>query len=121
MDGVDENVILSDSISSALSSLAAKVKDGNAAPIGRVFVIGGAAIYKQALDMEQAKNILLTRVEGEWDCDTEFPVDVEVEKEWVRRDKSELDGFAGEDVQEVQEEEVKGEKVGYEFRLYQRV
>jgi dihydrofolate reductase len=121
VEGVGEDVILSDSISSALSSLAAKVKEGKAAPLGRVFVIGGAAIYKQALDMEQAKSILLTRVEGEWDCDTDFPVDVEVEQGWQRRDKEGLDRFAGEDVQEVQEEEVKGQKVGYEFRLYERM
>jgi dihydrofolate reductase len=121
VDGVDDSVILSSSISSALASLATKVNEGKAAPLGRVFVIGGAAIYKQALDMEQAKSILLTRVEGEWDCDTDFPVDVEVEQGWERRDKKALDHFAGEDVVEVQEEEVKGQKVGYEFRLYERV
>lgn len=121
VDGVDDTVILSSSISSALASLTAKVTEGKAAPLGRVFVIGGAAIYKQALDMEQAKSILLTRVEGEWDCDTDFPVDVEVEQGWERRDKKALDHFAGEDVEEVQEEEVKGQKVGYEFRLYERV
>ncbi|KAI4744476.1 hypothetical protein E4T50_05167 [Aureobasidium sp. EXF-12298] len=121
VDGVGEDVILSDSISSALSSLVAKVKEGKAAPLGRVFVIGGAAIYKRALDMEQAKSILLTRVEGEWDCDTDFPVDVDAEQGWQRREKGELDEFAGEDVQETQEEEVKGEKVSYEFRLYERV
>jgi dihydrofolate reductase len=120
VEGVGEDVILSDSISSALSSLVAKVKEGKAAPLGRVFVIGGAAIYKQALNMEQAKSILLTRVEGEWDCDTDFPIDVDAEQGWQRREKGELDEFAGEDVQETQEEEVKGERVSYEFRLYER-
>ena len=121
LEGAGDGVVVSDSISSALSSLAAKAKEGNAAPLGRVFVIGGAAIYNQALEMEQAKSILLTRVEGEWDCDTDFPVDVEVEQGWQRRDKKGLDEFTGEDVEEVQEEEVKGEKVRYEFRLYERV
>jgi len=121
LEGAGDDVVVSDSISSALSSLAAKAKEGNAAPLGRVFVIGGAAIYNQALEMEQAKSILLTRVEGEWDCDTDFPVDVEVEQGWQRRDKKGLDEFTGEDVEEVQEEEVKGEKVRYEFRLYERV
>jgi len=121
LEGAGDGVVVSDSISSALSSLAAKAKEGNAAPLGRVFVIGGAAIYNQALEMEQAKSILLTRVEGEWDCDTDFPVDVEVEQGWQRRDKEGLDEFTGEDVEEVQEEEVKGEKVRYEFRLYERV
>ncbi|KEQ71120.1 hypothetical protein M436DRAFT_52333 [Aureobasidium namibiae CBS 147.97] len=121
LEGAGDDVVISDSISSALSSLAAKAKEGNAAPLGRVFVIGGAAIYKQALDMEQAKDILLTRVKGEWDCDTDFPVDVEAEQGWQRREKEGLDEFTGEDVEEIQEEEVKGEKVRYEFRLYERV
>ena len=71
--------------------------------------------------MEQAKSILLTRVEGEWDCDTDFPVDVEADQAWSRKEKSELDGFVGEDVEEKLDEEVKGQKVGYEFRLYERV
>ncbi|KAG9674861.1 Peroxin-3, partial [Aureobasidium melanogenum] len=121
LDGVGEDVVVGDSISSALSTLVAKVKEGQAAPLGRVFVIGGAAIYKQALDMEQAKSILLTRVEGEWDCDTDFPIDVEAEQGWTRRQKGDLDEFAGEDVREAQEEEVKGDKVKYEFRLYERI
>ena len=121
LEGVGEDVVVGDSISSALSTLVAKVKEGQAAPMGRVFVIGGGAIYKQALEMEQAKSILLTRVEGEWDCDTDFPIDVEAEQGWTRRQKGDLDEFAGEDVQEAQEEEVKGDKVRYEFRLYERV
>ncbi|KAI5249471.1 hypothetical protein E4T43_00850 [Aureobasidium subglaciale] len=121
LEGVGEDVIVGNSIASALSSLTTKVKQGQAAPLGRVFVIGGGAIYKQALDMEEAKSILLTRVEGEWDCDTDFPVDVDAEQVWTRRQKSELDEFAGEDVQQTQEEEVKGEKVRYEFRLYEKV
>ncbi|THW79391.1 hypothetical protein D6D19_01214 [Aureobasidium pullulans] len=121
LEGAGQDVIVGDSISSALSSLVSKVKEGQAAPLGRVFVIGGAAIYKQALDMEQAKSILLTRVEGEWDCDTDFPVDVEADQAWSRKQKSELDGFVGEGVEEKLHEEVKGQKVGYEFRLYERV
>ncbi|KAH0361178.1 Peroxin-3, partial [Aureobasidium melanogenum] len=121
LEGVGEDVVVGDSISSALSTLTAKAKEGQAAPLGRVFIIGGGAIYKQALEMEQAKSILLTRVEGEWDCDTDFPIDVEAEQGWTRRQKGDLDEFAGEDVQEAQEEEVKGNKVRYEFRLYERV
>lgn len=121
LEGVGEDVVVGDSISSALSTLVAKVKEGQAAPLGRVFVIGGGAIYKQALEMEQAKSILLTRVDGEWDCDTDFPIDVETEQGWTRRQKGDLDEFSGEDVQEAQEEEVKGDKVRYEFRLYEKV
>lgn len=115
-----DDVVVSDSITSALSSLHSKVKEGKAKPIGRVFVIGGAGIYKAALEMEEAKRILLTKVEGEWDCDTDFPVDVEGEG-WTRKEKQELDDFVGEEVHEKQEEEVKGQKIGFEFRLYEKV
>jgi dihydrofolate reductase len=121
VEGAGDDVVVSNSISSALSTLTTRVNQGKSAPVGRVFVIGGAAIYKQALEMEQAKTILLTRVEGEWDCDTDFPVDVEVEPQWTRKSKDELDAFVNESVEEKLEEEVKGQTVEYEFRLYERV
>src|SRR6266536_4653979 len=41
---------------------------------GRTFVIGGAQIYKAALERNETKRILLTRVLSEFECDTFFPV-----------------------------------------------
>ena len=119
------NVLVASDIRSGLSLLEARVKEGKAMPVGRVFVIGGAAIYKAALEMEQARNVLLTRVQGEWDCDTVFPVDLAREGQgWARKSREELEGFVGEEFaggSAVLEEEVQGGgKVKYEFMLYQR-
>ncbi|KAK4186536.1 dihydrofolate reductase-like domain-containing protein [Podospora australis] len=40
----------------------------------RVFVIGGAEIYKAALRLKEARRILLTRVQRGFECDVFFPV-----------------------------------------------
>lgn len=41
--------------------------------VGKVFVIGGASIYAQAILMPECEEIYLTRVLGEFQCDTFFP------------------------------------------------
>ena len=43
------------------------------AGIGRVFVIGGGQIYRQALEHPGLDTIYLTRVQAQLDCDTHFP------------------------------------------------
>lgn len=65
------------------------------AGLGRVFVIGGAALYKAALETPNARAVLLTRIQRDWECDTFFPVDVEGEG-WTRKSNDELSAFAGE-------------------------
>jgi len=84
--------------------------------VGRLFIIGGAEIYKAALEMNEAKRILLTRVQSEFECDTFFPVDLS-EGEWVKRSKEELDAWTGETVPDgVQLEN----GVSYVFEMYER-
>jgi len=39
----------------------------------RAFVIGGSEIYKEALDHPQCEDMYITRVRGEFECDTFFP------------------------------------------------
>lgn len=41
---------------------------------GRVFVIGGAQIYAEALKLGEADRVLLTRIKQDYECDTFFPV-----------------------------------------------
>lgn len=83
--------------------------------LGRVFVIGGAEIYRHALEMECCERILWTRLGGEWDCDVSFPEGVlliedegddariegvgehETRKKWVRRSTEELERWVGEE------------------------
>lgn len=115
------DVLVAKDIASGLAALSARAKEGKAKTLGRVFVIGGGAIYKAALEMEEARHVLLTRVQGEWDCDTQFP-DLDGDERWVRREKSELEEFVEENLGEsaVLEEEVKGKKHRFEFMLYEK-
>lgn len=83
--------------------------------LGRVFVIGGAEIYKHALEMECCERILWTRLRGEWECDVFFPKGVlpvgdEVvgggegedgesgrRGKWVKRSTEEMERWVGEE------------------------
>ena len=47
--------------------------EGDKVGLGRVFVIGGAEIYKQALLLRNCERILWTRLGREWECDVFFP------------------------------------------------
>lgn len=87
--------------------------------VGRVFVIGGAEIYKAALEDVHAKRILLTRVLTGFECDTFFPValDGDGAGAWTKKSKQELDQWAGEQVPDgVQDEN----GVRYVFEMYER-
>ena len=86
----------------------------------RTFVIGGAQIYREALERAETKRILLTRVLSDFDCDTFFPVQLNEDGKgegWERKTKQELDQWVGETVAEgVQEEN--GTK--YVFEMWER-
>lgn len=41
--------------------------------VGRVFVIGGSALYQEALRHPQARDVHLTRIHARFNCDTFFP------------------------------------------------
>jgi dihydrofolate reductase len=88
---------------------------------GRAFVIGGAQIYKAALERKETKRILLTRILSDFECDTFFPVvlgeDGQAEG-WVRRNKEELDGWVGESVPDGVQ--VEGEGTRYIFEMWER-
>jgi len=86
----------------------------------RAFVIGGGQIYKAALERKEAKRILLTRILGEFECDTYFPIVLQEDGTadgWVKKSKQEFDEWVGEVVPEgVQEEN--GTK--YIFEMWER-
>ncbi|KAI0121991.1 dihydrofolate reductase-like domain-containing protein [Daldinia grandis] len=92
-----------------------------AAGVGRAFVIGGAQIYGAALELKEARRVLLTRVlSPDFECDTFFPLGLrgDMGDGWVKRSKEELDAWAGETVPEGAQEE-NGTK--YEFEMWERV
>jgi dihydrofolate reductase len=86
----------------------------------RAFVIGGAQIYKEALEKAETKRILLTRVLTDFECDTFFPVKLNEDGTadgWTRKTKDELDSWVGESVpQGVQEEN----GTRYVFEMWER-
>ncbi|OQO10973.1 hypothetical protein B0A48_05228 [Cryoendolithus antarcticus] len=124
LGAVPDEVIIAGSIASGLEALDAAVRAGDALPVGRAFVIGGSSIYEAALELKQAKNVLLTRIGTEYDCDTFFPVDLEegsTTPQWHRSSNEQLSSFVGEDIKDAQMIETHdGKDVGYEFRLYER-
>ena len=92
------------------------VEEG-AVKVGRVFIIGGRAVYKAALERPETKRVLLTRVYGDWDCDVFFPADIEHEKGWERKGLKEFRDWVGE---EVPEGRVKEGEVEFEYCMFER-
>lgn len=94
-----------------------------AAQTGKVFVIGGAQIYAAALQLREARRVLLTRVMTDFECDTFFPLQLSETEgsgtgRWARRSKEDLDQWTGEIVPEgIQEEN----QTQYEFQVWERV
>lgn len=93
-----ETVIVCKSLGEGLADLVQAVGwEG----LGRAYVIGGGSVYAEALRMEQARHVLLTRVGGGFECDTFFPVDLEGEdgqaEGWRRESTEGLAEFTGED------------------------
>lgn len=114
LEGATDEVIVAGSIQAGLADLERRAREGRSPALGRAFVIGGAGVYGAALGMEGARNVLLTRVRREYECDTFFP-DLEAEG-WERRERGELEEFVGEDVGG---EQIDGE-VGFEVQLWRR-
>jgi len=86
--------------------------------VGRVFVIGGAEVYRTAVVHPQTRNVLLTRVDSEFECDTFFPDVLGEEEGWVKAGSEELDRFAGEGVPRGVQKEG---GVEYEYELWQKL
>jgi len=101
------------SITSSLQSVSEKAHDG------KVFVIGGAEIYRQALELSNCNRILLTRVLDDFETDVNFPVvlDPSIPGSWKMKSKKELDDFVGETTPEgVQVEN----GTRYKFEMWER-
>ncbi|KAH8673563.1 dihydrofolate reductase [Xylariales sp. PMI_506] len=88
--------------------------------IGRVFIVGGAQIYDAALQLKEARRILLTKVMSDFECDTFFSLKLfesQGDSKWVKKSKADFDAWTGEVVPEgVQEEN----GTNYEFQMWER-
>lgn len=108
-----EGPLVVDNVSDALSQL-----QHTKAEVDKVMVIGGASIYEQALQLKEARHVLLTKVKKEYDCDTFFSENLDGSK-WRKASIEELKEFTGEDFEDGTEMEEK--QVRFEFCLYNRV
>ncbi|CAH0049145.1 unnamed protein product [Clonostachys solani] len=86
---------------------------------GRVFVMGGAQIYEAALRRPGARRVLLTCIDREYGCDTFFPLDLtgNTDVGWTRRQREELEGWTGEQVEEGWHEEA---GTRYQFQMWEK-
>ncbi|RMZ67829.1 dihydrofolate reductase [Pyrenophora seminiperda CCB06] len=85
--------------------------------LDKIFVIGGASIYKTALELPQTKRVLLTKIHKDFECDTFFPVNLEETTIWKNASREEVQDFTGEEIQEGGLEE---QGVKFEFCMYER-
>jgi dihydrofolate reductase len=92
-----EGVILAKSMEDAFEKL--EERDD----VGEVFIIGGASVYKQAIEHEDAEKIYLTEVKGEFDCDAFFP---DIPKSFEVESRS---------------DEMEENEISYRFAVYKKV
>lgn len=85
--------------------------------VDKIFVIGGASVYRTALELPQTKHILLTQIRNEYECDTFFSLNLEETETWSKKGRKELEQFTGEDIQEGEVEE---QGVRFEFCLFEK-
>ena len=85
--------------------------------IGKVFIIGGAEIYRIALQERAIKRILLTRILSDFECDTFFPISLQVsDGQWRKQSQEELDSWVGENIPPGEQEE---NGITYVFEMYE--
>lgn len=118
-DSLETDSVKASSLEQAISYLQSKPQG----TLGRVFVIGGGQIYASALELKEARRVLLTKVMSDFECDTHFSLKLSDEAErdsdaaWVKKSKEELDAWAGETVPEGSQIE---NETKYEFQMWER-
>lgn len=91
---------------------------------GKIFIIGGAKLYKSALDDPHTTRVLLTEITADIKCDSFFedfpwvPRD-QISKGWERTSFNELKEFVGPDV-EIQEGSIEEKNLSYQFTMWKR-
>lgn len=125
------NIVLSRSSQSSISSAIDDFSDGPAhynsllaaisalktkQSVNKIFVIGGAEIYKVAADMPETKTLLITRIQSDHECDVFLDVKLQ-DRMWTKCDKENLNRYVGEEVPEGLQEEAGTQ---YVFEMYKR-
>jgi len=84
---------------------------------GKVFIMGGGEIYAAALQLKEARRVLLTSVLTDFECDTFFPDITAQGSGWERQSKEAHDAWVGEEVPAGEQEEG---GTRYEFQMWER-
>ncbi|KAH7170317.1 dihydrofolate reductase-like domain-containing protein [Dactylonectria macrodidyma] len=90
------------------------------ADVARVFVMGGAQIYDAALKLQdEARRVLLTSIDREFDCDAFFPLRLGDGgmTNWIKRPREALEQWTGQEVVEGGQEEAGTQ---YEFQMWEK-
>lgn len=92
---------------------------GARADVARVFIMGGAQIYDAALKLPEARRVLLTSIEREFDCDAFFPLRLGDGgmTNWIKRPRAALEEWTGQEVVEGGQEEAGTQ---YEFQMWEK-
>jgi len=69
------------------SSLDEALNDLNQQAIAEIFIIGGGSLYSQAIKRHDCKNLYLTKILTDFNCDTYFP---EIPADYKKTEESEL-------------------------------
>jgi dihydrofolate reductase len=109
--GKAQGVEVAGSLEDAVRSV--KTRDG----FGRVFVIGGAEVYREAMKLHNCERILFTEVKGNVETDVSFPSDFRDGVNWTRKDHKDLETFVG---GEVPRGDIVEGDLSYEFEMWER-
>jgi len=116
VDGINETVggLSGAEVTSSLTDALERVQGRG---FGRVFVIGGGEVYREAMSMENCDRILFTEVNGNILTDVDFPVDFR-KSGWKKADHEKLETFVG---AEVQKGDITEGPLSYEFQMWERM
>lgn len=89
--------------------------------VHKVFVIGGAQLYKAALEHADLERILFTSIKNEFECDVQFPVDFRARRKgesptWKKRRFDDLIQWTGVDVSETEVEK----DVEWDYEMWEK-
>ncbi|KAG4303548.1 hypothetical protein PCANB_000204 [Pneumocystis canis] len=108
------------SLDDALELLSRIYDSGSSIQVNRIFVIGGAQLYKAAMEYPGLNRILATVIYKEIDCDVFFPVDFRNSQAclpWRKQDHSTLEAWVG---SEVPRGKINENDLVYEFEMWMK-
>ncbi|EMR11782.1 dihydrofolate reductase [Pneumocystis murina B123] len=108
------------SLDDALELLSCIYSSENPIQVNRIFVIGGAQLYKAAMEHPRLNRIIATIIYKDVNCDVFFPVkfrDQELSSVWKKEEHSHLESWIG---SKVPQGKVNEDGFLYEFEMWTR-